>query len=112
VTDTRQNTSPIPRLLIDPDAIASRLETLDATPLCDSCRTAVLPVTADAVALLIETIRLWNALHLVRLESANRLAAMRAALHADAESEPDPLAYLRYEIPAGPGSRPEAGRCR
>ena len=33
-----------------------------------------------------------------RLESANRLAAIRAALGAAADNEPDPLAYLRDEI--------------
>src|SRR5260370_30105650 len=98
--ETNEGTQITPRLLIDPDAIASRLETLDDAPLCDSCRNAVIPVAADAVRLLIEAIRLWDALSVTRLESANRLAAMRAALHAAAEGEPDPLAYLRHEMPA------------
>jgi hypothetical protein len=88
-----------PRLLIEPGAIASHLETLDNAVLCAACRDAAITVTADTVALLIEAIRLWNALCQARLESANRLAAMRAALHADAEGEPDPLAYLRDELP-------------
>lgn len=88
-----------PLLLIDTDAIASRLETLSNTPLCDPCRNAIIPVTADTVALLIESIRLWDALSVSRFESANRLAAMRAALHAAADNEADPLAYLRDEIP-------------
>jgi hypothetical protein len=100
VTEPNQNTQITPRLLVDPDAIASRLETLDQTPLCDSCRHAIIPVAADTVRLLIEAIRLWDALSTARLESANRLAAMRAALAAAAESEPDPLAYLRHEISA------------
>lgn len=108
MTETYKNTNINPRLLIDPDAIASRLEKLDDTPLCDSCRNAIIPVAADAVRLLIEAIRLWDALSVTRQESANRLAAMRAALHAAAESEPDPLAYLRYEIPDSADSA-EAG---
>lgn len=34
----------------------------------------------------------------VRLVSANRLAAIRAALGAAADGEPDPLAYLRDQL--------------
>jgi hypothetical protein len=34
----------------------------------------------------------------VRLQSANRLAAIRAALSAAADGEPDPLAYLRDQL--------------
>jgi hypothetical protein len=109
VTETNQNTQINPRLLIDPDAIAGRLETLGQTRLCDSCRTAVIAVTADTVRLLIEAIRLWDALSVTRLESANRLAAMRAALAAAADGEPDPLAYLRNDMPA---DRADAGWCR
>jgi hypothetical protein len=107
VTETNHNTHANPRLLIDADAIASRLETLDDASLCDSCRNAVIPVAADVVALLIEALRLREKLAGTRLESANRLAAMQAALHAAAESEPDPLAYLRFEIPGNAD-----GRCR
>lgn len=90
-----------PRLLINPAAVAYRLETLDSTRLCDSCRAAIIPVTADMVAVLIEAIRLHDALTVARLESANRLAAMQAAVHAGRDGEADPLAYLRDELPAG-----------
>jgi hypothetical protein len=51
--------------------------------------------------------RLAEALRASRLESANRLAAMRAALHAAADGEADPLAYLRDEFTPG-----ETGWCR
>jgi hypothetical protein len=37
-------------------------------------------------------------LEAVRLDRANLLAAIRAALAADAEGEPDPLGYLRDEL--------------
>jgi hypothetical protein len=59
------------------------------------------------VRLLIEVIRLWDILLDTRMESANRLAAMRAALGAAADNETDPLAYLRDQI--GPGT--DAGWC-
>ena len=64
---------------------------------------------AEARFLLSEVIRLSRELAAVRLESANRLAAIRAALGAHADGEPDPLAYLRDEIgdyPAPGGGRP------
>ena len=87
---------PVP--LIDAAAIAARLEALARAELCPSCERAVIAVTADTTRLLIEVIRLHDALYLARLESANRLAAMRAALGAAADNEADPLAYLQDEI--------------
>lgn len=111
MTDARQNTRS-PHLRIDPDAIASHLETLDNAVLCAACRDVVIPVAADAVAGLIEAIRLSEALYHVRLESANRLAAMRAALHAHAEGEPDPFAYLRDEISGEETPDMDGGWCR
>jgi hypothetical protein len=89
----------IPQLFIDGDAIISRLETLARTELCPRCARVADPVAADAIQLFREVIRLHEALIYTRLESANRLAAMRAALHAASDGEPDPLAYLRDEIP-------------
>jgi hypothetical protein len=53
---------------------------------------------AEARFLLSEVIRLARALAAARLESANRLAAIRAALGAAADGEPDPLAYLRDQL--------------
>jgi hypothetical protein len=57
------------------------------------------PATAETRALHAEIARLAAELAAVRLESANRLAAMRAALGAAADGEPDPLEYLRDELP-------------
>jgi hypothetical protein len=57
------------------------------------------PDTAEIQILRAETIRLAAELAAARLESANRLAAMRAALGAAADGEPDPLEYLRDELP-------------
>jgi hypothetical protein len=65
---------------------------------------------SEARFLLAEIIRLSAALAAARLESANRLAAIRAALGAAADGETDPLAYLRdqladeTEIPGNTGS--------
>jgi hypothetical protein len=53
---------------------------------------------AEASYLLAEIIRLSQALAAARLESANRLAAIRAALSAAADGENDSLAYLRDQL--------------
>jgi hypothetical protein len=42
--------------------------------------------------------RLSGELAAARLVSANRLAAIRAALSAASDGEPDPLAYLRDQL--------------
>jgi len=53
---------------------------------------------AAAYYLLSENARLERELACARLVSANRLAAIRAALAAASEGEPDPLAYLRDQL--------------
>ena len=93
-----RTTAHAPRITVDLDAVASRLETLASTGLCPRCEQIVTPVTADTVALLIEVIRLHEAARAARLESANRLAAIQAAIHAAEDGEDDPLQYLRDEI--------------
>jgi hypothetical protein len=65
-------------------------------------------ILREALELTETVARLSGELAAARLESANRLAAMRAALAADADGEPDPLAYLRDEI----GNYPPADRGR
>jgi hypothetical protein len=45
-----------------------------------------------------EILRLKIALAAARLQSANRLAAIRAALAADADGESNPLEYLRDQL--------------
>jgi hypothetical protein len=55
-------------------------------------------VLNDTSALSTEITRLSTELHDTRLDQANLLAAIRATLAADAEGEPDPLAYLRDEL--------------
>ena len=53
---------------------------------------------ADLPAVLADLGRVRAELEAVRLDRANLLAAIRAALAADAEGEPDPLGYLRDEL--------------
>jgi hypothetical protein len=53
---------------------------------------------ADLPAVLAALARTRAELEAVRLDRANLLAAIRATLAADAESEPDPLGYLRDEL--------------
>jgi hypothetical protein len=62
---------------------------------------------ADLPAVLAELGRTRTELEAVRLDRANLLAAIRAALEADAEDEPDPLGYLRDELDStgAPASR-------
>jgi hypothetical protein len=108
-----QHTPHIPRLPVDGNAIIARLETLARADLCPRCARVIDPVAADAIQLFGEVIRLHEALIYTRLESANRLAAIRAALHAAQEGEPDPLAYLRDELPGSdeiPGMGGRRGR--
>jgi hypothetical protein len=55
---------------------------------------------SDTLALAAEAARLSAELRNTRLDRANLLAAIRAALAAHADGEPDPLAYLRDELDA------------
>ena len=52
----------------------------------------------DLPAALVDLGQARTDLEAVRLDRANLLAAIRAALAADAEGEPGPLSYLRDEI--------------
>ena len=52
------------------------------------------------VTLTAEIARLNADLSTIRLDRANLLAAMRAAIAAHADGEPDPLSYLRDEMDA------------
>lgn len=89
----------MPQLSVDPRQISGRLTTLENAAICPRCRQLIAPLTADTRALLIEVTRLHEALKAARLESADRLAAMQAAIHAAREGETDPLAYLADEMP-------------
>ena len=55
---------------------------------------------ADNLTLSAEVARLTAELAADRLDRANLLAAMRAAIAAHADGEPDPLSYLRDELNA------------
>ena len=55
---------------------------------------------ADNLTLSAEVARLNAELAATRLDRANLLAAIRAAIAAHADGEPDPLYYLRDELNA------------
>jgi predicted DNA-binding ribbon-helix-helix protein len=55
---------------------------------------------ADNLTLSAEVTRLNAELAAARLDRANLLAAMRAAIAAQADREPDPLYYIRDELSA------------
>jgi len=85
----------------DLSALAARLAALASIPWCDRCGTAVTAVLADSAHLLRTAAQLRDDLAAVRLDAANLRAAMQAALGAADDGEPDPLAFLRWEL-AGP----------
>jgi hypothetical protein len=62
-------------------------------------------IVTDAAQLLTELARFHDELAKARMEAANLRAAISAALHAEADGEPDPLAYLRWELPEHPTPR-------
>lgn len=79
-------------------AIGARLAELAGTMPCPCCGTAITAVIADAAALLGAVAQLYDELAAVRLEAANLRAAMQATLGAADDGEPDPLAFLRWEL--------------
>ncbi|MGH3795333.1 MAG: hypothetical protein ACRDSP_10620 [Pseudonocardiaceae bacterium] len=94
-------TDPTPRspyLRLDTVSIAARLSALADVQPCPDCGLSLWDTVADSADLLIEVARLYAALLETRLESANRLAAIRATLGAAQDGEPDPLDYLRDEV--------------
>ena len=100
---TPRNQPHIPRLQIDLDeilgTIALELALLRICPECQ-CRASVPSLINDLAQLVAEITRLSAELERTRLDRANLLAAMRAALAAHADGEADPLWYLRDELDA------------
>ena len=96
------HTQHIPTLTIDLEAITTHLDALAGTDQCPHCDAALTALAGDIAHLLTEINQLYSALLAARLQSANLRAAIRATLHAHADGETDPLAYLRDEL-AGQG---------
>ena len=67
---------------------------------------------SDAVLLSALVTRLSAELDRVRLDRANLRAAIRAALAAHADGEPDPMWYLRDELDAPESPRADSRRPR
>jgi hypothetical protein len=110
MTSTHQNQPTIPPLQIDLDEILGTIALeLARVRICDQCQQSVPSLINDLAALVAELTRLADELDQARLDRANLRAAMRAALAAHAEGEPDPMWYLRDELDA-PKSATEASR--
>jgi hypothetical protein len=110
MTSTHQNQSTIPRLHIDLDEILGTIALeLARVRICGQCQQSVPSLINDLAHLVAELTRLAGELDQARLDRANLRAAMRAALAAHAEGEPDPLWYLRDELDA-PESAADASR--
>jgi len=100
MTSTPRNHPHIPPLRIDLDAILTTIALeLSRVRLCGNCEASVPSLIDDLAHLVGEITRLHSALIDERLVSANLSAAIRAALGAQDDGEPDPLAYLRDEFP-------------
>jgi hypothetical protein len=84
----------IPRPTIDMEAVLTHLHAAQQRPTPAAVRTAV----ADIPVLLAEINRLTQLLSCTRWDFADLLAAARATLSADYDSEPDPLTYLRDAV--------------
>jgi hypothetical protein len=101
MTSTHQNNPAIPRLRIDLDEILGTIALeLARVQICGQCGASVPSLINDLAHLVAEITRIAGELDQVRLDAANLRAAMRAALAAHAEGEPDPLWYLRDELGA------------
>jgi hypothetical protein len=106
---TNDAASPIQPAPLDLEAITTHLTALADTEWCPRCDSAVISAIADITGLLAILAGLCEELAGARLGNANLRAAMQAALGAAADGEPDPLAYLRWELPE---PSPDAGRGR
>lgn len=107
MTTTPRNQPRIPQLHIDTDAILARI-TFARQHICNQCQVPVIILIIDIKRLLTEVSRLHSVLIAERVISANLRAAIVAALGAESDGEPDPLAYLRDELPDvhdAPGER-------
>ena len=110
MTSTPQNQSHSPKLQIDLDEILATIALeLARVQICDQCQASAPSLIDDLAHLVTEITRLHSALVRERLISANLRAAIRAALGAQADGEPDPLAYLRDELPDTGDTRSEWG---
>jgi hypothetical protein len=107
MTITPHNQPHTPQLQVDLDEILSGIPFV-AMHICDECEVPVTLLIIDIKRLIEELRRLHSALTGERLISANLRAAIRAALGAHDDGEPDPLAYLRDELPdtGHPASEP------
>ncbi len=100
MTITPENQPHVPQLQIDLEQIVSAIIIeLARIQVCGQCNSSVPGLTDDLALLAVEILRLHSALIEERLISADLRAAIRAALGAQSDGEPDPLAYLRDEIP-------------
>lgn len=81
-----------------------------ATPALSVMWQQIETALSDSRDLVTEAGRLSGELAAARLDRANLLAAMRAALAAESDGEPDPLSYVRDELHAAQiASAPRTG---
>ena len=101
MTSTPRNQPNIPRLQIDLDEILGTIALeLAIVRICPQCQASAPSLINDLARLVAEITRLAGELDRTRMDRANLLAAMLAALAANADGDPDPMWYLRDELDA------------
>jgi hypothetical protein len=87
-----------PKLAVDVPAITARRRAILAARTVDQFHNALFDSANDVPLLVAELSRLGSHLLRLRLRYANLEAAARAAVAAERDGEPDPLAYLADEL--------------
>jgi hypothetical protein len=86
-----------PVLDIDIEEITSRIKALTRIDACDRCEPALTATVFDAASAVMGIGRLYLRMLAERRRAADFEAAIRAALGAERDGEPDPLDFLRDE---------------
>jgi hypothetical protein len=87
-----------PKLSIDLPTIVARFHAVIHASTPKEEHAALVEAVYDVPLLLAEVSRLWSLLLTTRARCADLEAAARAALSAQRDGEPDPLAYLADEL--------------
>lgn len=97
-----------PELDIDIEEINARISALTRIQVCADCEAVVTATVFDGASAVMQIGRMYLRLLSARRRAADFDAAIRAALGAERDGEPDPLGFLRDEYDTHP-DEPFAG---